>query len=465
MALVMGGLLLVALVIAMALPPVYRSMATILIQEQEIPQELVRSTVTSFADERIQVISQQIMTRSVLLDLVNKYSLYEGVRQRETSEELLDRMRADIKLAPVSAEVTDRRTGSQMKATIAFTLAYQSESASNAQKIANELTTLFLNENVKNRQQKAAETSTFLQEELERLNKHISEVEQKLSDFKQRNQGRLPELTAINLQSRERTEGELSRIEHDIQSLVERKILLEGQLAQVKPMTPVIASTLGAPGSVVLDPQERLKAVQSQLASAIGIYSEEHPDVKNMRREIASLQAETGGAAAAAAADRQAQIDETEGRLATLRQKYSDDHPDVAALRRTLAGLRRALADGSAGKAERKPDNPAYISTQTQIDSTSSEIASLRSLQQELRTKLNGLEDRLVQTPEVEREYSSSHATRRVRGCAFASCARSRCRRKWPSSSNATARPSASRSSIRRSIPKSLSARTATRSC
>jgi uncharacterized protein involved in exopolysaccharide biosynthesis len=378
-------------------------MATILIQEQEIPQELVRSTVTSFADERIQVISQQIMTRAVLLDLVNKYNLYEGVRQRETSEELLDRMRADIKLAPVSAEVTDRRTGSQMKATIAFTLAYQSESPSDAQKIANELTTLFLNENVKNRQQKAAETSTFLQEELERLNKHISEVEQKLSTFKQRNQGRLPELTAINLQSRERTESELSRIEHDIQSLVERKILLEGQLAQVKPMTPVITGALGTPGSVVLDPQERLKALQSQLASAIGIYSEEHPDVKAMRREIASLQAETGGGAAAA--DRQAQIDEIEGKLATLRQKYSDDHPDVAALRRTLAGLRRALADGAGKKTERKPDNPAYISTQTQIDSTSSEIASLRALQQELRAKLNGLEDRLVQTPEVEREY------------------------------------------------------------
>lgn len=400
MMLTMGGLLLVAIVVALALPPVFRSTATILIQEQEIPQELVRSTVTSFADERIQVISQQVMTRSVLLDLVNRYSLYEGVRQRETSEELLDRMRGDIKLSPISADVTDRRTGSQTKATIAFTLAYMSESASDAQKIANELTTLFLNENVKNRQQKAAETASFLDEELARLNVHISEVEKKLADFKERNHGRLPELTAINLQSRERTEGDLQRTERDIQSLEERKILLEGQLAQVKPRTPVVA---GATGLVVLEPEERLKAARTQLASAIGLYSEDHPDVKNLRREIKSLETETGDDGRAD--DRQQKIDELEGRIATLREKYSDAHPDVVALRRTLASLRDEVERHPARKDAAKPDNPVYISTQTQIDSTNAEIASTRALQRELRAKLADVEDKLVATPEVEREY------------------------------------------------------------
>ena len=67
----------VILVVALALPPVYRSSATILVQEQEVPPDLVRSTITSFADERIQVISQQVMTRAVLLQLIDKYDLYE----------------------------------------------------------------------------------------------------------------------------------------------------------------------------------------------------------------------------------------------------------------------------------------------------------------------------------------------------------------------------------------------------
>src|SRR5271169_2548485 len=76
----------VAAVVAIALPPVYRSTATILVQEQEIPPDLVKSTITSFADERIQVISQQIMTRAMLLRLIDKYGLYEKYRQRLTND-------------------------------------------------------------------------------------------------------------------------------------------------------------------------------------------------------------------------------------------------------------------------------------------------------------------------------------------------------------------------------------------
>ncbi|MFM9915805.1 MAG: Wzz/FepE/Etk N-terminal domain-containing protein, partial [Rhizobacter sp.] len=116
-AVVFAVLFAIASVVAVVLPPVYRSTATILIKEQEIPQEFVRSTVTSFADERIQVISQQVMTRSTLLDLVDKYALYGKARQSETSEDILDRMRRDIKLTPISAEVTDRRSGSPVKST------------------------------------------------------------------------------------------------------------------------------------------------------------------------------------------------------------------------------------------------------------------------------------------------------------------------------------------------------------
>ncbi|WP_428423396.1 hypothetical protein [Methylibium sp.] len=398
---VAGALFVVGVVVALALPPVYRSTATILIQEQEIPQELVRSTVTSFADERIQVISQQVMTRAVLLDLVGKYDLYGKTRQRETSEEILDRMRRDIKLTPISTDVTDRRTGSQVKSTIAFTLSYDSELAGSAQKIANELTTLFLNENVKNRQQKAAETSSFLQEELVRLNRHISEVEEKLSAFKRRNQGRLPELAVVNQQSSERAEGELMRIERDIMMLEERKIMLEGQLAQVKPANPILAST---GERVVLEPEDRLKSLQAQLAGMVGVYSEEHPDIKRMRREIASLKTQTG--VANDAYDREARMAELEAQLAVLRQKYSDNHPDVQKLKRAVAAARQIVDTANpSGEGPRKPDNPMYITLKTQVESTRSEIQSMKGLREELRDKLGQLEVRMMQTPEVEREY------------------------------------------------------------
>ena len=389
-------LLAVAVVVAVVLPPVYRSTATILIKEQEIPQEFVRSTVTSFADERIQVISQQVMTRATLLDLVDRYGLYGKARQRETSEEILDRMRRDIKLTPISAEVTDRRTGSPVKSTIAFSLSYDSESAAAAQKIANELTTLYLNENVKNRQQKAAETTSFLDEELARVSEHISEVEQKLSVFKARNQGRLPELNLANQVGSERANSDIQRLEREIVFLNERIMSLQTQLADTKPNQP-----LQGAGGTLLDPDDRLKSLQLQLTTLVGTFSEDHPDVKRLRREIAVLQAETGQDGEAT--DREARRLELQAQLSQLRQKYADEHPDVAKARRALAAL-EALPVADTKRA-RKPDNPVYINLKSQIETTIAQVQSLRTERDEMRAKLALFDMRVSQTPEVEREY------------------------------------------------------------
>lgn len=399
-------LFVIAAVVAVALPPVYRSTATILIKEQEIPQEFVRSTVTSFADERIQVISQQVMTRSTLLDLVDKYGLYGSARQKETSEDILDRMRRDIKLTPISAEVTDRRSGSPVKSTIAFSLSYDSEVAANAQKIANELTTLYLNENVKNRQQKAAETTLFLDEELARVTEHISDSEQKLSAFKARNQGRTPDLSLSNQVSSERANAEVQRIERETTFLEERKSALEGQLADTKPATPVVGN-----GGTILEPEDRLKALQLQLTSLSGIYSDDHPDVKRLRREIAILKVETG--LQDDATDRETKLLQLQQQILLLRQKYADDHPDVVQLKRAFASLDKAArigADAPEGVASeprrtRKPDNPVYLTLKSQIETVRAQIQSLRSERQEMRGKLELLDLRVSQSPEVEREY------------------------------------------------------------
>ncbi|HSV71768.1 MAG TPA: Wzz/FepE/Etk N-terminal domain-containing protein, partial [Methylibium sp.] len=391
----------VAAVVALVLPPVYRSTATILIKEQEIPQEFVRSTVTSFADERIQVISQQVMTRSTLLDLVDRYGLYGKARQRLTSEEILDRMRRDIRLTPISAEVTDRRTGSPVKSTIAFSLSYDSEVAANAQKIANELTTLYLNENVKNRQQKAAETTSFLDEELERVGAHISELEQQLSTFKLANQGRLPELSLANQVASERTRAEIQRLDRDIAFLEDRKMSLQGQLADTKRTTPVADA-----GGAILDPEDRLKALQLQLAGLTGSYSDSHPDVRRLKREIAVLKAETG--LEGEAADREARLQALQAQLALLRQKYSDDHPDVVKLRRAFGAIDEAVRAGTdtgSVRGARKPDNPAYLTLKAQIESVAAQLQSLLSERDALRDKLGQLDLRVSQSPEVERQY------------------------------------------------------------
>ncbi len=398
------AILAVATAVAMLLPPVYRSTATILIKEQEIPQEFVRSTVTSFADERIQVISQQVMTRATLLAMVDRYNLYGDARKRDTSEEILDRMRRDIKLTPISADVTDRRSGSPVKSTIAFSLSYDSEVAANAQKIANELTTLFLNENVKNRQQKAAETTSFLDEELARVSEHISALEKSLADFKQRNQGRLPDANLSNQIGAERARTEIEKLDRDITFLEERKAALQAQLADTKPTAPLA-------GGAILEPQDRLTALQAQLSSLVGTYSEEHPDLKRVRREIANLKAETGPLEDVT--DRQTRLAELQAQLALLRQKFSDDHPDVLKLKRIVASTEAAAREADAANAAkpaeprvaRRSDNPVYINLKSQIETTIASIQSMRTERKELQARQQQLDVRLSQSPEIEREY------------------------------------------------------------
>ena len=399
--------------VALALPPVYRSTATILVQEQEVPPDLVRSTITSFADERIQVISQQVMTRAQLLSLVEKYDLYEKLLERAPKEEVVERMRKDIKLSTINADISDRSSGRRVNATIAFTISYDAPDPERAQKVANELVTLYMNENVKARQQSVAETTAFLAQEADRLGAQIQDTEAKLAEFKRRNVGRMPDSSAVNIQLAERTEAELQRIEREISLLQDRKLSIEAQLALVKPnLAPAASAVAGAPVDPTLSAEDRLRTLQARYASTSAVYGADHPDVRRMQREIAALKAETGTTDAGDTAE---QIKKLEVDLAAARERYGDGHPDVQRLRRSIAALEALGSKGSSSPkaadrrpvadAPRSPDNPAYVVLVAQLESTQRELKQLAATREDLRAKQRAYDSRLLQIPEVEREY------------------------------------------------------------
>jgi uncharacterized protein involved in exopolysaccharide biosynthesis len=403
MALTLGAGLALAAAAALTLPKAYRSSAVILIQEQEIPADFVRSTVTSFADERIQVISQQVMTSATLLGLVEKHRLYERMRRFDTTEEVVERMRRDIKLDTISVDITDRRTGMKSVATIAFKLSYENERPAAAQNVANDLVSLYLNENLKTRQQRAAEASEFLAEEAERLQKSLAELDARLARLKQRSQGSLPQLADFNLQLLDRMDQELIRVDRDLSQVQQRIISLEGQLTQTQPQGAMVTPT----GERVLDPKARLKLLRTQYASMSGIYAERHPDILRMRREIAALEREVGGDNAQA--DYREELDQVEAKLAAALDRYGADHPDVQKLRKSksaVEGLLRESADaGAKRKREAEPDNPIWVTLQTQLQAASAEQKSLQAYRAELVAKTRGYQGRLERTPDVEREY------------------------------------------------------------
>ena len=396
--LVAGIVFLLGLITALVWPPTYQASATILIEEQEIPTDLIQSTVTSYASQRIQVISQRVMSRTNLLQVIEKYDLYERERRLNTIEDVLNDMRDDISIDMINADVMDPRTGRPTAATIAFTLGFASESPQQALKVANELTTLYLDENLKSRTEKAAETYDFLSVESSRLSDEISRLEKELAEFKERNVNTLPELRDLNTQILERTEREISDLDTQVRTLEERKIYLQGQLGVLDPY--------GSSGNV-LSSSARLEALRTEYVGLASRYSPDHPDVTRIKREIRGLEQETGQGASVN--DLQAQLRTLRDDLATAKQTYTAEHPDVKSLTRQIARLEAEIKEVSSSRGSNlptaTPDNPAYVSLSSQLAAADTEIRSLRTKRAQLMDKVAQYENRLLQTPKSEQEY------------------------------------------------------------
>ena len=335
--LIAGIVFILGLITAFVWPPTYESSATILIEEQEIPVEMVQTTVTSYAGQRIQVISQRVMTRANLLEIMDKYALYVDERKRETTEEVLDTMRNDIKVDMVQADVMDPRSGRPMAATIAFTVGFEGENPVLVQKVANELTTLYLNENLRTRTEKTEETREFIAAEAERLNTEIQRLEAALSAFKEKNIGLLPESRELVTQQIQRTQTEIDNITDQIRSAKETKVYLQGQLAVLDPYTTDDAT----------DPASRLQALRTQYISLYSRYSPDHPDVLRTKREIAALEKEVG--VVDTTADELAELEALQAKLDKAKQTYSDEHPDVKNLKRQIAATGERTAETGVG--------------------------------------------------------------------------------------------------------------------
>jgi succinoglycan biosynthesis transport protein ExoP len=409
LSLVVGLLLVVStLAITFGLPAIYKSRAVILIEQQDIPEDLVRSLVTSYADQRIQVISQRVLTNANLSSIIEKYNLYEAERKDNPLEAVLLSMRKDISVAPISADIVDQKSGKSSKATIAVEISYESKIPSIAQRVANDLVSLFLNENIKQRTEATEETLGFLSGESEKLRNVVGELEARLATFKEKNAGALPELTNLNLQLMTSREQDLAQLQNQIRSLEQQRVYLESELAQQQPTTQLYSEG----GQRILGAADRLKVLQSEFIPLKARYGEKHPDVIAMRKEIESLAAqnpESGGSNELAV-----RLIKLQSELAVLQEKYAPTHPDVKSLVREIESVKaqqaanRANGDSVArfGSSE-TPDNPAYIQLKARLEATISDLGSLQAQSSSMKAKIAEFETKLTSAPQVEREYRS----------------------------------------------------------
>lgn len=388
----------VAVVVAFVLPPVYRSTATVLIEQPEIPPDLVQSMVTSYADHRLQVIRQRVMTTRNLIEILDKYGLYADERKKQPISTVVEGFRKNVRLNLVSADVRGaRRGGSQ--ATIAFTLSFDYRNPRRTPQIVNELVSLYLAENVRVRRKSVEQTLAFLDQEVARLDRIIGETEAKLAEFKRRHAGGLPRQLDSNARLMNITASDLSDTQRGLQVLKEQNIVLHAQLKQISPYS--------VDGEVASEPADQLRALRREYISISSAYSAEHPDVVRARRRIAALEREVGSAANASGLE--GQLKAVAKELADARERYGPKHPDVTKLERAAESLESAIADApktNSGPPENaEPDNPPYIQLKIQIQSVASEIQWLEYRRKLLKKSLARYQQLVEATPEIEREY------------------------------------------------------------
>jgi polysaccharide chain length determinant protein (PEP-CTERM system associated) len=267
--------------LVVSLPNVYRSAATVLAERQQVPDFFVRATVTSALETRIQAISQDVLSRSRLGALIQRFGLYPEQQQRVPLDRIVERMRKDIKLELKSMELKGLR-----EATVSFTITYQGGNPDTVSRVANTLASFYNEENVKAREQQATGTTEFLKVQLGETKKRLDELEQRVSAFKRRHLGELPEQMGTNLATLERLGAQL-RQNADSQTRVnERREMLSSQLAEAE----------GQFVSPELREAARLAQKKEELARLRIRFNDNYPDVVMLAAEVAALERELDAA-------------------------------------------------------------------------------------------------------------------------------------------------------------------------
>ena len=388
-------LLAVSSVISYTLSPVYRSSATILVETQNIPETFVQSTVTGYIEERLQMISQIVLNRENIMEIINEYDPYP--KENMSKNELVKELREDIKMEMLTTEGNRRESGNAF----AFTLSYEGKSPRKVYLITNRLATLYMEQNLLLREEKAESTYNYLENQMAGLEEEIAAHEGKIARFKDENLKTLPQFMEVNLGQIDRLEQEISAKRKQIQALVDSKYLLQERLAKIDPHLTVGEEDEDA---------DQLKNLRKALLSQKAAKSPDHPDVVRLEKQIKALSEDQN--ASELVKEKTKNLEDKRAELSVLTERYSENHPDVKRLRKEISALVDEIEELNREKAalesaeEVEPKNPEYIGLSTQLEAIQMQINSERSVLSELQQKYQNIQSRIEQTPEVEQQYS-----------------------------------------------------------
>lgn len=330
------AIMVVSLVVAFGLPAKYRSSALIMIEGQDIPEDLVRSTITSFADERVQRITQRAMTSINLSRIIDEHDLYPSQIERVPRSEIIEEMREDISIDLVAADVIDPRNGRPTKATIAFSIAFDYSKPVDAQKVASQLVSLYSTVNLEEGKSQVEGAADFLEELADNHRQQVLNLEAQLTELKVKNGGALPDFLPSNMQLLARMESDMATTEARLQAVKNRIIILEAQLLQTDPSLP------GQFDGGATTPAQALAVLESELRIAKSQYGDEHPNVRQYTRMVEELRRDNGLGSSSDVSAIDVDIETAENQLEVARGRYGEEHPEIVGLKRRISNLRNS---------------------------------------------------------------------------------------------------------------------------
>jgi len=357
------------------LPPRYQSSTLILVEQATMPKDYVTPNINDDTQERLQSITQQILSRTRLLKIIDQFNLYSRQHGALSPDDKLAHMRKDIDIELVH----DAR--GQISA---FNVTYTARDPNLAQQVTSEVTNLFINENLEVRQHESEDTTKFLEAQLENARNILSDQEEKVRQFKALHVGEMPGQLASNLQILSGTQSQLQNEEEALNAARQQHVYLQTVIDQYSslqaPANPGDGSGMGLPAI-----EQELDKLKAQLADLSSHYTERHPDVRKLKEQISKTER---------------MRDQLLAGLKDKSQAHSNDNADVTT----------AQNPDSAQGAMLLQLRGQLRSNQVEITNRERSIAGLKAKVEEYQGRLNQEPIREQQLADLTRGYEQSKA-------------------------------------------------------
>lgn len=266
--------------ISWVLPARYKSSTLILVEQPTMPQNYVAPNVNDNLQDRLQSITQQILSRTRLLMIIDKLHLYDDTRVLQSPDDKIDAMRKAI-----SVDLVENRNNE----ITAFKVNFSSQDPLLAQKVTSELTQLFINENKRVRQEESQGTTDFLSKQLEDARVSLADQEAKVRQFQAAHEGALPTQQASNLQILGGLQSQLQNQQDALNTAKQQRVYFQTLIEQYKNREATGRSVDGGPSEITTIDQE-LTQMRSKLTDLSTRYTDSYPDVIKLKDQIAKTE-------------------------------------------------------------------------------------------------------------------------------------------------------------------------------